>query len=280
MTWDRPRTIANKRLPFDIAVPAEATRGALVYPACDTDRSAGAHRGRLYCSWMDLTAAGDTDILASFSDDARSTWSAAAPVTDRLPGVERFNQWMSVDAVTGDVNPAFYDTRNDTTGARYMTDFYFAQSRTGGASWLTNVRVSNVSSNEHGCGGLFPCPGIDYGNQQGDYAGLVSYGGVSHPIWTDSRDQLDPLAGVPSRSGDGGSVHRHGRTEEVGLIATACLARPRITRITRIRLFVWIRVIREIRGRKRQDQRDPCFSRAMNSSTAVQYASSVGTASL
>jgi hypothetical protein len=25
--------------------------------------------------------------------------------------------------------------------------------------------------------------------------GLASFGGVSHPIWTDSRNQLDPLAG-------------------------------------------------------------------------------------
>ena len=26
-------------------------------------------------------------------------------------------------------------------------------------------------------------------------AGLVSFGGVSHPFWTDSRNQLDPFAG-------------------------------------------------------------------------------------
>jgi hypothetical protein len=195
LTWDRPRTIASKRLPFDIAIPAEGTRGALVYPACDADRSAGAHGGRLYCSWMDLTPAGNTDIFASFSDDDGATWSAAAPATDRLVGVDRFNHWMSVDAVTGDVNLSFYDTRNDTTGSRFMTDMYFAQSRTGGSSWLANVRVSDVSSSEHDCDGLFPCPGINYGNQQGDYSGLVSYGGVSHPFWTDSRDQLDPLAG-------------------------------------------------------------------------------------
>ena len=54
-TWGTPHVIASKRLPFDIAIPAEFSRGALVYPACDTDRSSGPHRGRLYCSWMDLT---------------------------------------------------------------------------------------------------------------------------------------------------------------------------------------------------------------------------------
>jgi hypothetical protein len=194
VTWDRPRVIASKRVPFDIAIPAEFSRGALVYPACDTDRSAGPHRGRLYCSWMDLVA-GNTDILAAFSDDGGATWSAAAPATDAIGGVDRFNHWLAVDPVTGDVNVSFYDTRNDTTGSRFMTDIYFSQSRTGAASWLANVRVSDVSSNEHDCNGVFPCAGIDYGNQTGDYAGLASYGGVSYPFWTDSRAQLTALPG-------------------------------------------------------------------------------------
>jgi hypothetical protein len=187
--------IAPKRLPFDIGVPAEFSRGALVYPSCDTDRSAGAHRGRLYCSWMDLTTAGFTDIFAAYSDDDGTTWSAPQPATDRLNGVDRFNHWLSVDPITGDVNVSFYDTRNDTTGSRYMTDIYLSQSRTGATSWLANVRVTDVSSNEHDCAGIYPCSAIDYGNQQGDYAGLVSYGGVSRPIWTDSRNQLGPAPG-------------------------------------------------------------------------------------
>jgi len=195
VTWEQPTVISPKRLAFDIAIPAEFSRGALVYPACDADRSAGPHRGRLYCSWMDLTAAGNTDIFAAFSDDGGTTWSKAAPATDRLQGVDRFNHWLAVDAVTGDVNISFYDTRNDTTGARIATDIYFTQSRAGGP-WLSpNLRVTDTSSNEHDCNGLFPCAGIDYGNQQGDYAGLASLGGVSHPIWTDSRAQLDPLSG-------------------------------------------------------------------------------------
>jgi hypothetical protein len=195
VTWEQPRVVASKRLPFDIAIPAEFSRGALVYPACDSDRSAGAHRGRLYCSWMDRNAAGNTDILAAYSDDDGSSWSAPAPTTDPIGGVDRFNHWLSVDPVTGDVNLSFYDTRNDTTGFRFMTDIYLSQSRTGGASWLANVRVTDVSSNEHDCDGAFPCVAIDYGNQQGDYAGLVSFGGVSHAIWTDSRSQLQAQAG-------------------------------------------------------------------------------------
>jgi hypothetical protein len=110
--------------------------------------------------------------------------------------VDRFFPWMSVDPVTGEVNISFYDTRNDTTGSRYMTDVYLTKSSDGGATFSSpNTRVSSVSSNEHDCNGIFPCSGINYGNQYGDYEGLVSYGGIAYPIWTDSRRQLDPLSG-------------------------------------------------------------------------------------
>ncbi len=194
-TWDPQRTIASKTIPFDIAIPAESFRGALVYPACDTDRSNGPHRGRLYCSWMDLAPTNTTDIFVSFSDDRGSTWSAPRAVADRL-AVDRFNHWLSVDAVTGQLSLSFYDTRNDTTGARTLTDVYFTQSSDGGSIWLSpNLRVTDVGSNEHDCNGIFPCPGIDYGNQYGDYEGLVSFGGTSHPIWTDSRLQLQASSG-------------------------------------------------------------------------------------
>jgi len=195
VTWGSPRVIAQKQLAFDIAIPAEFSRGALVYPACDADRSSGVRRGQLYCSWMDVNAAGNTDIFTSVSADGGQTWSPPSAAPDRLSGVDRFNHWLAVDPVTGEANISFYDTRNDTTGSRFMTDIYFTQSRNGGASWSTNVRVTDVSSNEHDCLGVFPCAGINYGNQTGDYAGLASFGGVSRPIWTDSRNQLDPLAG-------------------------------------------------------------------------------------
>ncbi|HEY3172633.1 MAG TPA: sialidase family protein, partial [Thermoanaerobaculia bacterium] len=195
-TWSTPSIVASKSIAFDIGIPAESFRRALVYPACDADRSAGPHRGRLSCSWMDLTEAGTTDILLAFSDDQGATWSSPAPVTDPLAiDADRFNQWLSVDAMTGGVNVSFYDTQNDTTGERFETDEYLASSADGGVTWPPNVRVSTESSNEHDCDGTFPCPGINYGNQQGDYEGLVSYGGVSYPIWTDSRRQLDPATG-------------------------------------------------------------------------------------
>lgn len=195
VTFSTPSVISPKTIPFDIAIPAESFRGALVYPSCDVDRSSGTHRGRLYCSWMDLNGNGNTDIFLAFSDDRGTSWSAPKSVGDPLL-VDRFNHWLSVDPIDGDVTVSFYDTRNDNTRNRYMTDTYLAVSTDGGANFLTpNTRVSTVSSNEHDCNGVFPCAGINYGNQQGDYEGLVSFGGASYPIWTDSRHQLDPATG-------------------------------------------------------------------------------------
>ena len=197
VTWGTPRTVAAKTAPFQLNIPAEQFRGALVYPACDADRSSGPHRGRLTCSWMDITPAGFSDIFLAFSDDGGSTWSPKRAVTDALPGVDRFNHWLSTDAVTGDVNVSFYDTRNDTTGGRFETDVYLARSTDGGATFGPNTRVTDAKSNEHDCAGLFPCPAINYGNQQGDYEGVVAYGGLAHPIWTDSRNNQATPPGCP-----------------------------------------------------------------------------------
>ncbi len=199
-TWGKQSVIASKTIAFDAGIPAEFFRRALVYPACDVDRSKGAHRGRLVCSWMDATPNGaDTDIFTAYSDDRGTTWSKPVSAGDQLGiAVDRFNQWLSIDPTNGVVNVSFYDTRNDTTGQRYMTDTYLARSTD--AATYSNVRVSDVSSNEHDCNGVYPCSSINYGNQQGDYEGLVAYGGVAHPIWTDSRVQtVDP--GCPDPRG-------------------------------------------------------------------------------
>lgn len=195
VTFGTPGVIAPKTLPFAIRLPAEFNRGALVYPNCDADRSSHRFNGRLYCAWMDLTPAGTTDLFLSTSDDQAATWSAPRRFASGLPSlIDRFGQWLSVDGVTGEVNISFYDTRNDTTGQRYMTDVYLARSTDGGASFA-EVRVTTASSNEHDCNGVFPCAGINYSDQQGDYEGLVAWGGVAHPIWTDTRANLQPASG-------------------------------------------------------------------------------------
>ena len=47
--------------------------------------------------------------------------------------------------------------------------------------------------------GRFPCASINYGNQQGDYEGLAAFGGIAHPIWTDSRRNTEVAGCADSR---------------------------------------------------------------------------------
>lgn len=194
VTWGTPHVIAPKSIAFDIGIPAEFSRRALEYPACDVDRSKGPNRGRISCAWMDLTPSGtDTDIFIAVSDDQGATWSPRSRVAESLGGVDRFNHWLATDPVTGVVNVSFYDTRNDSTGGKFETDTFLSQGD--GVTFAPSQRVTDAKSNEHDCGGIFPCAAIDYFNQQGDYEGVAAFGGVVHPIWTDSRRQLESAAG-------------------------------------------------------------------------------------
>ena len=191
-TFGQQQPIAATTVAFDDGIPAMASRRALLYPACDADRSGGSNRGTLYCSWMDETASNGTDIFVSRSTDRGASWGAPVRVNDDLAGVrkDQFNQWLSVDPANGSVNLSWNDARNDP--ADIKTDIYFSQSTDGGLSFVPNVRVTTTASDESAHN---PC--ADAGNQYGDYEGIVAFAGNVHPIWTDGRKDctVDPATG-------------------------------------------------------------------------------------
>jgi hypothetical protein len=180
------RVIAPTQVAFDIAIPAMATRRALVYPACGADASTGPNRGALYCSWMDQTAANSTDIFLSRSADGGATWSPPLRVNDDPAGVanDQFNQWLAVDPSNGSVNLSWNDTRNDP--AHLSTNIFYARSTNGGLSFAKNIQVTTAPTNE-------TCCGADLGNQYGDYEGIAALDGFIHPVWTDRRASVAPL---------------------------------------------------------------------------------------
>src|SRR5260370_2001336 len=67
VTWGQQIVIAPKTVPFEMLVPAESFRGALIYPACDTDRSSAPPRGPPYRAWLDQSAGDRRDIFLSLS---------------------------------------------------------------------------------------------------------------------------------------------------------------------------------------------------------------------
>jgi hypothetical protein len=193
-TFGQQQLIAPTVVAFDISILPQASRNALLYPACDADRSGGANRGILYCSWMDETANNGTDIFVSRLTDRNANWSAPVRVNDDPAGIQKdqFNQWLSVDPLTGAVNLSWNDPRNDPADTK--TDVYFSQSTNGGLSFGSNLRVTTTMSDESAAN-----PNADAGNQYGDYEGIVAFGGSVHPIWTDGRldGTIDPSTGQP-----------------------------------------------------------------------------------
>jgi hypothetical protein len=190
-TFGQPVFISPTIVAFDDAIPAMASRHALLYPACDADRSPGGH-GTLYCSWMDETSANGTDIFVARSTDRGASWSTPVRVNDDPARVrkDQFNQWLAVDPVTGSVNLSWNDARNDPADTK--TDVYFSQSTDGGLTFAPNLKVTTAMSDESAAN-----PFADAGNQYGDYEGIAAYGGTIHPIWTDGRldAAVDPATG-------------------------------------------------------------------------------------
>jgi hypothetical protein len=191
-TFGQPVTIAPTVLAVFEYIPAQASRSVSVYPACDADRSNRRFHGTLYCSWTDETAQNGMDVFVSRSTDNGATWSAPFRVNDDQAGVrqDQFNQWLTVDPVTGAVDVSWHDTRNDP--ANVQTDVYFGQSTDGGQSFKKNLRATTAMSDESTAN-----PDADQRDQYGDYDGITAYGGVVHPVWTDGRldGAIDPGTG-------------------------------------------------------------------------------------
>jgi hypothetical protein len=158
---------------FQFNPPAQASRGALVYPSC------GAYRTSLYCSYM--TGSGtSTNVYVAKSTDGGLTW-ASTPVP---AGGDQFNQWLAVDASNGSINVGYYDTGvHGATPTRYT----LARSTNGGASY-TATAVANDTTDESCC-----APSVDLGNQYGDYEGIAAAGGVVRPVWVDRRQAVIDL---------------------------------------------------------------------------------------
>jgi hypothetical protein len=166
--------IANTLADFEVLPPAQASRGALIYPSC----AAATTGSRIYCSWTDATPADGMRVFVSHSDDGGVTWSSQARVSD--PGVlsDQFNQWLAVDPTTGTVVLSWNDSRNDPT--RHATDIFVAKLTTTG---FVTQQVTTSPTDE-------TVAGADLGNQYGDYEFIAAFNGEIHPVWTDRRASI------------------------------------------------------------------------------------------
>lgn len=182
-SFGQTNLIAPTFADFQTLPPAQALRGALIYPAC----AAAPTGGRLYCSWHDATASNGDRVFFAHSDNGGASWSSPTVVSE--PGVlsDQFNQWLAVDPKTGAVVVSWSDSRNDST--RHSTEYFIAESTNGGASFSTAAQIATQPTDE-------TVAGADLGNQYGDYEGVAAFGGEIHPIWVDRRASIAAVQGL------------------------------------------------------------------------------------
>lgn len=156
------------------------------YPFITADNSQGPYRGRLYLVYADNRPAGDgnkPDIFCRYSTDRGVTFSAAVQINDDVNPTSN-HQWHPAvwcDKETGRLYVKWLDTRNSPTSD--SCEVYASYSTNGGASFVTNSKLSNKKF-KIDCSG---CGGGGTPRYQGDYDGITSWGKTSMAVWADYR---------------------------------------------------------------------------------------------
>lgn len=192
-SFSRPVKVAATFDGYDIGVPAQNNRRALIYVSAGAWRAAG--KDLVYAAWTDLSGAtGCTTatheprgnaasacksrIWFARSTDGGATWSARKMLNNQAGKNDQLNQALVVDEATGRVAIAYYDTVGDP--ARKKTNIWYQSSSDDGVTWSVPFKVTTAPSDETGAG-------ADDGNQYGDYMGLTGHAGTFFPAWTDRR---------------------------------------------------------------------------------------------
>ncbi len=193
VSFSKPAAVAGTFDGYDIGVPAQNNRRALVYVSAGAWRTAA--KDLVYAAWTDLAgsagctvathepvgnagSACKTRIWFARSTDGGATWSTRKMINNQAGKNDQLNQALVVDEATGAVAVAYYDTVGDP--ARKKTNIWYQSSHDDGLTWSAPFKVTTAPSDETGAG-------ADHGNQYGDYMGLSGYAGLFFPAWTDRR---------------------------------------------------------------------------------------------
>jgi len=187
LTFSTDIVVTASSAGFKQLIPAQPDRGVGIMPTIDTDRSGGAYDGRLYLAYSDIGAGGGADfnVLVRSSDDGGVTWTAPTIVHDDSGTNSQFLPWLDVDQQTGHVVTVWYDARNDADNKQ--VEVFLAASYDGGATWASNVLVSDKPSDMS----------VDNVNRYLgnflEYIGVASLGDMAFPVWADNSENGDDL---------------------------------------------------------------------------------------
>ena len=152
-------------------------------PVAAADRSTP---GRIVIVWNDgrNNAASGVDIYSIRSSDGGATWSAPARVNDDPTGVVRHQAepWITTSP-NGLFHAIWYDEREDSSAA-IIFNIYYSQSSDGGATWSTNVKASDATTDLN----IGIPAGSGWNGAAGDYINLAATDTDIYGVWTDTRN--------------------------------------------------------------------------------------------
>jgi hypothetical protein len=193
-SWSQPSLVAGTYGEFDIGIPAQSERRALIYVAAGAWRAAG--KDLVYAAWTDLTGGPNcrspggepwqsprssckTRIWFARSLDGGATWRPKRMVHHPDGRLDQFNPALVVDPATGYLALIYYQTGEGHPG-RKRTHLWYQASYDQGKTWTAPFRVTTARSSESNAE-------ADFENQYGDYNGITGYAGTFFPAWTDRR---------------------------------------------------------------------------------------------
>ncbi|MBD3161695.1 MAG: hypothetical protein GF346_05510 [Candidatus Eisenbacteria bacterium] len=210
-TWGSDRTLTTTS-----TGPQDQINGAITvfpYPSLVVDETSGPRAGWAYCVYPDEAVSADgMDIWCRRSTDNGESWSARVRVNDDPTGLNRdqFHPWVTCDE-EGVLTAIWYDRRDDPSN--YLWHIYLSRSTDGGTTWEENIRVTDVASSP-GDAAAANGPAVETGEPVrllpagliGEYSGVAVREGVTHPVWTDTRnghqDTYVSIIGPPAAIGD------------------------------------------------------------------------------
>jgi protocatechuate 3,4-dioxygenase beta subunit len=164
-------------------IPAQPNRTIDAEANLAWDRSGGTHNGRVYLVYVDRASvsSNDTDIFVRYSDDNGTTWSNRVRVNDDPlgNGKSQLQPAIALDQTSGAVAVTWLDCRNSPANNTVQT--FGTVSFDGGVSFLSNIQISNGSSNASLAGSI-----IDLG----DYDKMDFNNGVFYRTWADNSNVL------------------------------------------------------------------------------------------
>jgi hypothetical protein len=204
----------------------------------------GPHRGRVFVTYYAAVSPVtgspakqepvSSQAYLVWSDDRGNTWSAPQPLAGPVPATGLKRIWPTVSVrPSGDVDVVYLESQEVATGTtcsvpfnptsrrtgplNSLVDTFWVQSRDGGASFSSPLRVSTATSNWCTAPYQFDVPQVHDSfliSNAGDYIDSISVGNRTLSLWPDDRNGPMDTFFTTVKGAAPGPHHRSGTADE------------------------------------------------------------------